>query len=134
IPKSSGIVHHISLLLEKVSTISHTQTHVSAYAYALIAPTQKISGIDFSEENGIVEIVWAANNYHNFTLPAYDTVDYCLIAMSLQINKKTQDTCDAMQTCAVLERKKNIGNEQKLYINDHTHLMQSTSRKKITIF
>ncbi|POV94889.1 hypothetical protein PSHT_15968 [Puccinia striiformis] len=96
--------------------------------------TRKVSGIDFSEENGIVGIVWAANNYHNFTLPAYDTVDYCLIAMSLQINKKTQDTCDAMQTCAVLERKKNIGNEQKLYINDHTHLMQSTSRKKITIF
>ncbi|KAI7958340.1 hypothetical protein MJO29_006557 [Puccinia striiformis f. sp. tritici] len=128
---------------------------VSEYAFALIVPTKKSDrslsgpkegynvegrpfifpdynfGIDFSEQKGIVKIVWAANKYRHFTLPAPNTATHSRIAMSLQINKKTTDNCDNIQTSKVLTRPKNIGNEDKLYISNHTHLLKSTSQKNM---
>ncbi|POV94790.1 hypothetical protein PSTT_16644, partial [Puccinia striiformis] len=63
-------------------------------------------GIDFSEQKGIVKIVWAANKSRHFTLLAPDTVTHSRIALSLQINKKTRDDCDNIKTGKVMTRPK----------------------------
>ncbi|KAI9624559.1 hypothetical protein H4Q26_016788 [Puccinia striiformis f. sp. tritici PST-130] len=84
-----------------------------------------------NQQKGIVKIVWAANKSRHFTLLAPDTVTHSRIALSLQINKKTRDDCDNIKTGKVMTRPKNIGNEDKLYFSDHTHLLESTSQKKM---
>ena len=146
---------HLTFTLDSFYNSPHIDKgNISGYSFLLVVPTKKSNGrliedtheyqvldgqfvfpdlgfgIDFKQK-GIVKMVWAANKYKHCTFPAVDTATHTRMAMSLQINKKTQSTCRDMKNGQIYSREKNINkNKKDLYIGGVKNALKRCCSKK----
>ncbi|POW22051.1 hypothetical protein PSHT_01658 [Puccinia striiformis] len=82
-------------------------------------PKHKV-GIDFSQTNGIVRMIWRAKNYEHCTLPHKDHAKFTRLALSLQINTNISNACTRYQD----------GSPTGTNIGDHEHYLAKAANKK----
>ncbi|KAI9631413.1 hypothetical protein KEM48_014387 [Puccinia striiformis f. sp. tritici PST-130] len=80
-----------------VPTIKATgQLVINIKSGPFLFPKPKV-GIDFSETNGIVRMIWCAKDYEHCTLPHKDHLTFTRLALSLQINTNLSNACTRYQ-------------------------------------
>ncbi|KAA1123703.1 hypothetical protein PGTUg99_003934 [Puccinia graminis f. sp. tritici] len=85
-------------------------------------------GINFSEQKGIVKLVWASRRVRHCTLPAVESSSHTHMALSLQVNKKTANTFRDIENGDIFKRPKNINKKKEdLYVAGHDYCLNPTS-------
>ncbi|KAI9611972.1 hypothetical protein H4Q26_008062 [Puccinia striiformis f. sp. tritici PST-130] len=73
---------------------------------AFVLPNQRC-GIDFSKQNGLVKMIWRANQYPHCTLPAVNHGCHTRIGISLQVSKKTASASREITNGEIMNRTTN---------------------------
>ena len=88
-------------------------------------------GIDFSEQTGIVQMVWASSKVRHCTLPAVESPSHTRMGMSLQINKKTANTFRDIANGDIYQRPSNINKKKEdLYVAGYAYSLDPSSVPK----
>ncbi|KAI9621474.1 hypothetical protein KEM48_007709 [Puccinia striiformis f. sp. tritici PST-130] len=94
---------------------------------AFVLPNQRC-GIDFSKQNGLVKMIWRANQYPHCTLPAVNHGCHTRIGISLQVSKKTASASREITNGEIMNRTTNRDKKpEDMYMGDHQQIMNSTA-------
>ncbi|WAQ88707.1 hypothetical protein PtA15_10A126 [Puccinia triticina] len=90
---------------------------------SFVFPDQQC-GLDLSRCNGIVKMVWRANEYRHCTLPATMRSTEMQVGISMQINERTAKTSRDTASGEIFQRPSNLKKPQNfLYVGGHQNLM-----------
>ncbi|KAI9621349.1 hypothetical protein KEM48_007777 [Puccinia striiformis f. sp. tritici PST-130] len=97
----------VAMFLEEVKKYLATESEaVNITGGAFVLPNQRC-GIDFSKQNGLVKMIWRANQYPHCTLPAVNHGCHTRIGISLQVSKKTASASREITNGEIMNRTTN---------------------------
>jgi hypothetical protein len=86
-------------------------------------------GIDSSQHNGIVKVVWPSNRVRYCTLPALESSPHTQLGISLQIAKKTINTFRDIENGSIFNRPANRNKRKEdLYVAGHEECLNPRPR------
>ncbi|KAI7934564.1 hypothetical protein MJO28_016881 [Puccinia striiformis f. sp. tritici] len=142
---------HITFTTHGFFNPPHTDKgDVTDYAFALFVPTNSADGtladpgydvtggrfvlpdhhccIDFKQK-GVVKMIWAANSVKHCTLPAIKKKPYTRMAMSVQVNRTTLNTCRDIKNGSIYLRKTYL-KKKNLYFGGHRSILSGIVNRK----